>query len=293
MRAYLVLGILFIILVIVSGAIVFREGAYEVSGVLSSNTELIGNVSFTEESVPSTSSFTDGAPALLHATAGSLSSNTPSNDDVFDSDDSRETSDDVFSDPYETYTPPDSSDAPSFPEIVRHEVSVSAPVFPIDINTASLDELQNITGVGPVISQRIIDDRRQNGPFYDIGEIRRVNGIGDATFEKMRYEITVGNVVRPLPPPLPPPVISDPVVPDPIPEPESSLPEMPPASSKININTASETELQTITGIGPVLSGRIVEYRTLNGPFQSVDDLVNVKGIGPATLEKMRNEITL
>ncbi len=59
-------------------------------------------------------------------------------------------------------------------------------------------------------------------------------------------------------------------------------------SGKININSASATELEALPGIGPVIAERIVAYREANGPFASVDDLINVSRIGPATLESIR-----
>ena len=61
----------------------------------------------------------------------------------------------------------------------------------------------------------------------------------------------------------------------------------------ININTASETEFETLSGIGEVLAAAIVDYRTENGPFASVDDLESVSGIGPATLEEIRDQVTV
>ncbi|MDP3730998.1 MAG: helix-hairpin-helix domain-containing protein [bacterium] len=61
----------------------------------------------------------------------------------------------------------------------------------ININTADKQELEKITGVGPVIAQRIIDYRQTNGPFQTIEEIKEVNGIGDIKFEKMKNEITI------------------------------------------------------------------------------------------------------
>ncbi|MGZ8597000.1 MAG: helix-hairpin-helix domain-containing protein [Actinomycetota bacterium] len=61
----------------------------------------------------------------------------------------------------------------------------------------------------------------------------------------------------------------------------------------VNINTASATELETLSGIGEVLAGAIVDYRTENGPFASVDDLETVSGIGPATLEEIRDQVTV
>jgi competence protein ComEA len=60
---------------------------------------------------------------------------------------------------------------------------------------------------------------------------------------------------------------------------------------KININQASQAELTELKGIGPVLSQRIVEYREEYGPFQSPEDIMDVKGIGPKTWEKNKDRI--
>jgi competence protein ComEA len=61
----------------------------------------------------------------------------------------------------------------------------------------------------------------------------------------------------------------------------------------ININTASAVELEALSGIGEVLAATIVEFRTQNGPFATVDDLLDVSGIGPATLEEIRDHVTV
>ncbi|MCC7362508.1 MAG: helix-hairpin-helix domain-containing protein [Anaerolineales bacterium] len=61
----------------------------------------------------------------------------------------------------------------------------------------------------------------------------------------------------------------------------------------INVNTATAAELETLPEIGPALAQRIVDYRTAHGPFTALDDLLNVSGIGPATLDAIRGLITL
>lgn len=61
----------------------------------------------------------------------------------------------------------------------------------------------------------------------------------------------------------------------------------------LNINTASAADFESLSGIGEVLAAAIVDYRTENGPFVSVDDLEDVSGIGPATLEEIRDQITV
>ena len=60
----------------------------------------------------------------------------------------------------------------------------------------------------------------------------------------------------------------------------------------LNINTATAAQLETLDGIGPVLAQRIVEYRETNGPFASVEGLLEVKGLGPGILEAIRPQIT-
>ncbi|WP_307852522.1 ComEA family DNA-binding protein [Glaciihabitans sp. dw_435] len=64
------------------------------------------------------------------------------------------------------------------------------------------------------------------------------------------------------------------------------------AGAKININTADASALESLTGVGPALAGRIVDWRQANGPFASVDDLLNVTGIGQKTLDGFRDEVT-
>ena len=65
-----------------------------------------------------------------------------------------------------------------------------------------------------------------------------------------------------------------------------------PESCPLNINTATAGQLETLDGIGQVLAQRIVDYRNANGPFASVDDLLEVNGIGPGILEAIRPQIT-
>ncbi len=61
----------------------------------------------------------------------------------------------------------------------------------------------------------------------------------------------------------------------------------------VNINSADEATLETLNGVGPVLAAAIIQYRTEHGPFASVDQLDEVSGIGPATLEDLRSQVTV
>lgn len=63
------------------------------------------------------------------------------------------------------------------------------------------------------------------------------------------------------------------------------------ADASINLNTATVDELDTLPGIGPVTAAAIVAWRDSNGAFDSVDQLLEVDGIGPARLDKLRNRV--
>ncbi len=65
------------------------------------------------------------------------------------------------------------------------------------------------------------------------------------------------------------------------------------AFAAININTATQQQLESLNGIGPVKAKAIIDYRTKNGAFKSVDDLKKVSGIGDKTLEKLRKDIAV
>ena len=65
------------------------------------------------------------------------------------------------------------------------------------------------------------------------------------------------------------------------------------SSELININTAPASELVKLKGIGEVKAAAIVEYRRINGNFKTVQDIMNVSGIGEKTFEKIRSQITV
>ncbi|HPW69387.1 MAG: helix-hairpin-helix domain-containing protein [Desulfomonilia bacterium] len=60
------------------------------------------------------------------------------------------------------------------------------------------------------------------------------------------------------------------------------------AKGQLNINTATIEELQLLPGIGPATAQNILNYREINGPFTSVEDIIKVKGVGDRKLEQLR-----
>lgn len=61
----------------------------------------------------------------------------------------------------------------------------------------------------------------------------------------------------------------------------------------ININTASQSELEILPGIGPTTAQKIIEYREQNGDFVTIEELINVSGIGPGLYDRIKDLITI
>lgn len=66
-----------------------------------------------------------------------------------------------------------------------------------------------------------------------------------------------------------------------------------PAWAAVDLNGATQSELESVKGIGPKKAQMIVEHRQKHGPFKSVDDLANVKGFGKASVAKLKDELTV
>lgn len=64
------------------------------------------------------------------------------------------------------------------------------------------------------------------------------------------------------------------------------------SSGRVNINTASQSELETIKGVGPKTAQAIMDYRAKNGAFSRIEDIMNVKGIGEKKFDSMRDQIS-
>jgi len=125
---------------------------------------------------------------------------------------------------------------------------------------ASKSKLDQLYGIGPAKAQAIIDAR----PYSSVETLTKATGIGDVTLSRIEDYITVGGGRY-----------------------EKSIDNPSYSSGKININSASRSQLKSLDGIGDVLSRRIINSR----PFNSINEIKNVKGIGPKTFEDIRWEI--
>jgi competence protein ComEA len=175
------------------------------------------------------------------------------------------------------------------------ELETPLAAYRIDLNAANKAELLQMPGVGESLAERIDSYRREYGAFRQVDEITRIHGVGPATLERLRPWVQVAGDSTPN---------------DRLPSGDATArgrkPEMkaPSASSGIpgtkkiaslrgviNVNYASEEELQRLPGIGLKMAQRIVAER-LKKPFSSVDELRRVHGIGAKTLERLRPFVT-
>lgn len=158
------------------------------------------------------------------------------------------------------------------------EVSVS---FPIDINTASAEELMNINGIGSTTAEKIISYRNEHGNFLSEEELLNVDGIGSKKLSDIKDYIYID-----------PEIIARPAETTAIPD--SSLYESGPETVTvaadggtgflIDLNTASADELMSIDGVGESTAEAIIEYANTAG-FDDITDLMNIPGIGEKRFE--------
>ncbi len=151
--------------------------------------------------------------------------------------------------------------------------------FPLDLNNATLVELELLPGIGPTLAQRLVEYREARGGFRDVADLHDIPGIGPMLFEQLRERVCIGPIARQASPTEPPDVY-------PARTPKRSTGVM------LDPNTATTEELMQMRGIGVVLADRIIEARR-HAPFTSVDDLRRVRGLGPKTLENIRANIRI
>ncbi len=137
----------------------------------------------------------------------------------------------------------------------------------VNINEVTLEELTNagVPNLGQSRAESLIEFRDQlDDPIVCLDQLEGASGIGSTYVEDWQEHFTVGQEYED----------------EPCPEGDSAT-----SGEEINVNTADESTLTQLTGIGSVTAEAIVAYREENGPFEDLDDLQEVSGIGPVTVE--------
>jgi competence protein ComEA len=147
---------------------------------------------------------------------------------------------------------------------------------PVDINSASAEDIAaSLQGIGSKQAAAIVAYREQHGPFTSLDQLTEVKGVGAKTISKNKADILLDGAKMAT---------------------SKSQPKAKANTSSaqaVNINTADAEQLSTLQGIGPEKAAAIIHYREQMGPFKSLDELLNVSGIGAKTLEKNRSLIRL
>lgn len=148
----------------------------------------------------------------------------------------------------------------------------------IDANRASASELDRLPGVGPALADAWVAHRESQGGFSDAAGLTAVRGIGPATAARLAPWLQFSS---------PPPMLRPR-------ERRSAMPTNAAGrdSPLVDLNTADSARLVALPGIGPALAARIVARRRVER-FRRVEELTEVQGIGPATLERLRAAVTV
>lgn len=168
----------------------------------------------------------------------------------------------------------------------------------ININTAGADELVKLKGIGPVLSEAIIDYRLKNGDFNNIEEIMLVSGIGEGIFENIKNYIYVENPDYTTHQDTESEPESD-IYTDPEPEPETeeeltdsyqvSLEDVAP----ININTADTEELKLLPYVTDEIAERIIWLREAIGGYSHVYELLYIEELEQSEVAEIVDYVTV
>ena len=155
----------------------------------------------------------------------------------------------------------------------------------VDINTADLETLQTLPGIGPVLAREIVAGR----PYANVTQLSKVNGLGEAKLAELKGKV-VAKRATPAPIPAAKPAAKTAAKKAGMPKDEaaakSTVPRLAP-NEKVNLNTATRDKLDALPGIGPAKAQAIIEAR----PFKTVEDVMTVKGIKQDTFTKIKEFI--
>jgi competence ComEA-like helix-hairpin-helix protein len=172
--------------------------------------------------------------------------------------------------------------------------------LPLDLNRATAQDLDALPGLGPALAQRIVDYRKAHGPFNQISDLSAVPGIGPHNLPRLAPYLGLGGPEAVAPPDWEAAMRTRQSGSGTYTEsqkerlPGSKIGLQPKTPGRvIDPNRASQADLETLPGIGPVLARRIIAYRRVHGPYKKIADLRKVSGIGAKKLAKLKPYLTI
>jgi comEA protein len=193
---------------------------------------------------------------------------------------------------------------------VQAQTPAQAKKSQVDVNSADLKTLETLPGVGPATAQRIIEGR----PYKTLADLGKVKGLSKAKLDAIKDDLVFGAAMAP---PKDAAMKEKPTKSSTVesrePQPTTSATDRQttskgdkvvapvtasahasgklPSGEKININKATAEELDSLPGIGPVKARAIIDYRTQNGAFKTIEDIQKVKGIKSKEFSKIVDSI--
>jgi comEA protein len=181
----------------------------------------------------------------------------------------------------------------------------------VDVNSADLQTLETLPGVGPATAKLIQDGR----PYKTLSDLEKVKGLSKARLEALKDKVTFGSAATSQTAPSPKSSQAKQITGSPASAtstagggaatakatgsstvtksasaPAATTDRIAPGQ-RLNINTASAADLDKLPGIGPAKSKAIVDYRAQNGNFKSIEDIEKVKGIKGGVFSKIKDYI--
>ena len=211
---------------------------------------------------------------------------------------------------------PSRADAQTTKTTTQVQTRTEAKKIKVDVNTADAKTLESLPGIGAVLAHKIVAGR----PYRNLDDLGKVKGLTDTKLALIKDNVSFGTttttptreVARSQKEKT---VVTKTSTPDPKTSPREASttvqttssrnsrvePLTPtghsssglPSGTKINITKATVEELDRLTGIGPVKAKAIVDYRTQNGKFKSIEDIEKVKGIKAGEFSKIKDSIEL
>lgn len=157
--------------------------------------------------------------------------------------------------------------------LIQYEVTepsvtttTTAAEYRIDLNTATVDDLMQVDGIGEKTAEKIIAYRNKIGKFTFIEQLLDVEGVGDKKLENWKNYLTVEGDGKTT----------------------STF-----AMSMINLNTATKEDLMRIDGIGEQTALKIIAHRAEIGGFTSLEQLMDVDGVGEKKFDAWKKFLTI